>query len=526
MERLERFKALGLSDASLKALREKGFEEPTKIQELAIPILLKGGVDLVAQAQTGTGKTAAFGLPILDMLKRGARHVQALVLVPTRELALQVSEEINSLRGERDFHIAPIYGGQSINQQLRMLRKGVDVVVGTPGRVLDHIGRASLKLDSVSFLVLDEADEMLNMGFIEDVEEIIKNTGSDKRLLLFSATMPDRILSLAQRYMGKSEFIKVDTEGLTTSLTDQIYFEVAPQDKFEALCRIIDVEKEFYGIVFCRTKLDADSVARKLIGRGYDAAALHGDISQSGRERILGLFRRQKINILVATDVAARGIDISDLTHVINYSMPQDAESYVHRIGRTGRAGKEGTAITFITPDEYRRLIYIKKATKTDIRRERLPGIEEVLNLRKTRIKDEISALVEGSPNGAFLSLAREILKDFDAEKVVAALLKHSFKDEALDGGSGDAKGSLIDTKGTTRLFVAMGKADGMTPRKLASFIEKKAGIDTRRIRDVQVLEKFSFISVPFEDAEAILSITKEGEKGSRPVFERAKSLI
>ena len=326
MEKLEKFRILGLSENTLHALAKKGFEEPTPIQQKTIPILLKGEVDIIGQAQTGTGKTAAFGLPILEGIKEKSKNVQALILVPTRELAIQVSEELNSFKGEKRLQIVPIYGGQSIEEQLRRLKKGVDVVVGTPGRILDHLKRKSLKLESIAYLVLDEADEMLNMGFIDDVEKIIKNTGSQKRMLLFSATMPEKIISIAKKYMRNYEMIGVKKEQLTTNLTDQIYFEVAHSDKFDALCRIIDFEHEFYGLIFCRTKIDVDTIANKLMERGYDAEALHGDISQNQRELILNKFRKQRINILVATDVAARGIDIQNLTHVINYSLPQDPE--------------------------------------------------------------------------------------------------------------------------------------------------------------------------------------------------------
>ena len=253
---LEKFKALGLSENALKALRQKGFEEPTQIQEQTIPLLLQGDIDVVGQAQTGTGKTAAFGLPLIEKLNERGKKVQALILVPTRELAVQVAEEINSLKGKKHLGIIAIYGGQSMDQQLRRLHKGVDIVVGTPGRIKDHLGRGSLELKSISYAVLDEADEMLNMGFIDDVEEILKYTNTQKRMLLFSATMPERIVQLAKRYMGKYQVVRVAKEQLTVSLTDQIYFEVAHSDKLEALCRIIDSEPEFYGLVFCRTKVD------------------------------------------------------------------------------------------------------------------------------------------------------------------------------------------------------------------------------------------------------------------------------
>ena len=280
------FNDLGLSEKVLDAINKKGFEEPTAIQAMTIPVMLRDDTNIIAQAQTGTGKTAAFGLPLIEMINTDSKAVQALILTPTRELAIQVSEEINSLKGKKNIRIVPIYGGQSIDEQLRRLKKGVHIVVGTPGRVIDHLNRRTLKIGGIEHLILDEADEMLNMGFIEDMEEIMKHTNPDKRTLLFSATMPKRITDLARKYMDGYELLKVK-EQLTTNLTEQIYFEVKASDKFEALCRIIDIEDDFYGLVFCRTKMDVDSVSSHLVDRGYDAEAIHGDISQAQRERTL-----------------------------------------------------------------------------------------------------------------------------------------------------------------------------------------------------------------------------------------------
>ena len=370
MTQLEEFRALGLSDDMLAAIRTKGFETPSPIQKLVIPELLDSqkSNDMIAQAQTGTGKTAAFGLPLLERIhpEKGG-SVQGLILVPTRELALQVSEELLSFNAKRRLSITSIYGGASLSEQLRRLKKGVDIVVGTPGRILDHLRRGTLHLENLKFLVLDEADEMLNMGFIEDIEEILACTNEDRRILLFSATMPERIVWLSKKYMRDTQMIRVPTQEVTTDLTDQIYFEVRDSDKFDALTRIIDVEPEFYGIVFCRTKIGVDEVANRLIERGYAAEGLHGDVSQAQREKILKRFKKKSVNILVATDVAARGIDINNLTHVINYSLPQDTESYVHRIGRTARAGADGTAISFCAPEEREYLAGIEKLNRKKI---------------------------------------------------------------------------------------------------------------------------------------------------------------
>jgi ATP-dependent RNA helicase DeaD len=520
---LEKFRALGLSEVTLDALKKKGFEEPTQIQTQTIPVLLEAQTDVVGQAQTGTGKTAAFGLPIIEKLTEGAGCVQALILTPTRELALQVSEEIDSLKGRKRLGVVAIYGGQSMDQQLRRLRRGVDIVVGTPGRVKDHLGRGSLRLDGLSYVVLDEADEMLNMGFIDDVEEILGYANKDRHMLLFSATMPQRILNLAKKYMGKYKVLKSQNEQLTVSLTEQIYFEVSYSDKLEALCRIIDSESEFYGLIFCRTKVDVDNVSEKLIRRGYDAEGIHGDISQHQRERILGKFKQKQTNVLVATDVAARGIDIISLTHVINYALPQNPESYVHRIGRTGRAGKGGTAVTFVTPDEYRKLSAIKRMTKTDIQKKRIPEVEDVIYSKKMRIKKNLNDIVQSGQDKEYLDFAREILESGDSERVVSSLIKYSLGEELSVRSYGKMKSVSVDNKGTTRLFVAKGKADGISIPKILDMIRKMVDVDTRKIRDISIFDKFSFIAAPFDEAEKILQAFKKDKTRKKPIVERAK---
>ena len=532
MNKLEKFRQLGLSENTLEALKHKGFEEPTPIQEKTIPLLLEGKCDIVGQAQTGTGKTAAFGLPILERIHEGSKTVQALILTPTRELAIQVAEEINSLKGHKKLRVLPVYGGQSIELQLKRLKQGIDIVVGTPGRIIDHINRKTLKLNEISYMVLDEADEMLNMGFIEDVELILAKTNPDKRVLLFSATMPKEILSISKKYMKNYEVISVKKENLTVDLIDQIYFEVRHSNKFEALCRIIDIEEIFYGLVFCRTKVDVDNVANHLVERGYDAGAIHGDMSQSQRENILSKFKRNKINILVATDVAARGIDIENLTHVVNYSSPQDPDSYIHRIGRTGRAGKGGTAITFVTPDEYRKLAFIKRITKADIRKEKIPKVEDIIKAKKLRIKTEIDDLINSETHKKYANIAESLLEENDPLRVVCALLEYAFSDDLDEAGYGkisEGKGygkiseGSVDGKGKTRLFVARGKTSGMDPKKLVDFIRDETRVRPDRIREVKVFENFSFITVPFREAEIILNVFKNKKRGKRSIVEKAK---
>jgi len=520
---MKKFAALGLSPESLEALSAKGFEEPTPIQQACIPLLLKGEKPVVGQAQTGTGKTAAFGLPILDLVDPRQKVIQAIILTPTRELALQITEEMSSYRGKRAHRIVPIYGGQSYTQQISRIQSGGQIVVGTPGRVLDLIGRGKLPLSNVQLFVLDEADEMLNLGFIDDVEEILSHAPDNRRMLLFSATMPQRILKLAHKYMPSYEHIQVKQSPLSENLTDQIYFEVADRDKLEALCRIIDMEPDFYGLIFCRTKLEVDTVARRLIDRGYSAEGIHGDISQAQRERTYHKFKDKSFTILVATDVAARGIDVSNLTHVVNYALPQDPESYVHRIGRTGRAGKKGTAITFITPYEYRKLIAISDRTRNPIRKQNLPKAADVVALKQKRIRDEVSKLLKLGSREAYTELAANLLQDQSPEDVVAALLKLSFEEELDISSYQEIQTASVDRKGKNRLFVAKGKRDGMSKGDLVNFVTKQAGIPSHLIDDVAVFEEFSFITVPFREGERILHAFAAESRGRRPLVTKAR---
>ncbi len=521
---MENFKKLGLSSNTIDSLKRKGYEEPTPIQEKIIPLLLDKEKDLIGQAQTGTGKTAAFGLPLIEKLSCENKDVQAIILTPTRELAIQVAEEINSLKGKKRINIAPIYGGQSIELQLRKLKKGVQIVVGTPGRIMDHLNRGTLKIDRLSYFILDEADEMLNMGFFEDIEEIIKYTNEDKKVWLFSATIPDRILKLAKNYMKDYEFVRVSKEQLATELTDQIYFEVNGTDKFEALCRIIDVEADFYGLVFCRTKVKVEEVANRMIDRGYEAEALHGDISQHQRERILSKFKNRRISVLIATDVAARGLDINDLTHVINYSFPEDPNFYVHRIGRTGRAGKEGTAITFVTPAEYRRLSYIKKISKSSIRKEKLPEITDIINAKIDRLKLDLSDIIESKISKEYMKIAENLIEEHSPIETIASLLKYSFNGEFDESSYNKIKEVSLDKHGKTRLFVALGKSAKMDTKKLVDFILSKTKLKSINIKDIKIFDNFSFLTVPFEEAEIILKYFSKHKRGKRPLVDKAKA--
>lgn len=557
------FNEFGFSEELLQAIELKGFEEPTEIQKKIIPLILENKIDLIGQAQTGTGKTAAFALPIIEHLQAKAGHLQALVLVPTRELAIQVSEEFNSLRGHKNIHAAPIYGGQSYDTQFRHLKKGVDVIIGTPGRVLDHLNRKSFSIDKISFAVLDEADEMLNMGFIEDIEDILSRTPAERRTLLFSATMPERIMTLAKKYMGKREVIRTKKSGQITELTDQIYYEVKESDKLDALCRIIDTTQEFFGLVFCRTKNDVDFVTSKLADRDYDVEGLHGDITQNIREKILNKFRNKKINVLIATDVAARGLDIDELTHVINYALPQDAESYLHRIGRTGRAGKEGTAITFITPEEHRKLMYIKNFTHTDIRKQRIPKVKDVINFKREKIITELKSMIENSVTEEYINIANDLLEGNDPENIIAALIKNFYQNELEEknyaeirdlfesqkqnrdmrqsgniqnkqrnkrqferrGDRFSGKNRYEGDRGKARMFLALGKKDDLTPHALLDLLKKKAKVAGEKVTGIHINDSYSFFNVAPNEAAVILDKLNSKDKKKRPLVERAKPL-
>ena len=499
------FSALGLSEEMLAAVQAKGFETPTSIQRLTIPRLLSGENDIIAQSQTGTGKTAAFGLPILQQIEPSKEGVQSIILVPTRELAVQAAEELLSYNRERRLSITAIYGGAAMSEQLRRLSRGVDIVVGTPGRVLDHIRRGTLKLDKVRFLVLDEADEMLNMGFVEDVEEIMGHTGEDRRVLLFSATMPERIIRLSEAYMRNTEVLRVESQHLTADLTNQIYFEVREADKFDAMTRIIDIEPDFYGIVFCRTKIGVDEVATRLVAQGYSAEGLHGDVSQAQREKILRKFRDKAVNILVATDVAARGIDVSNLSHVINYSLPQDSESYVHRIGRTGRAGNQGTAITFISGAELRRFNWMMRDIKADIKRETLPSPQDIVAMKRAKIKDDLQEIVANESYGDYADIAAELLESYAPDVALGALLRLAFRSELDQSNYPEIRSFSVDRKGKARLFLALGGRDGYTARRIVEMLKRKCGLRDKNIDDVRVFENYSLVSVPFSDAEAVV---------------------
>jgi len=532
------FGDIQLSKKLLLAVSDMGFEEPSPIQSQTIPLVLEGK-DVIGQAQTGTGKTAAFGIPTIEKIVDGSRHIQALVLTPTRELAIQIAEEFNKIGKYKRVKTLPIYGGQSIDRQIRALHAGVQIVVGTPGRLLDHLRRNTMKLSEVRILILDEADEMLDMGFVEDIETIMKNiTHEDRQTLLFSATMPAPIAKLAGKYMRDPQKISISRENLTVPLIDQVYYET--REKFEGLCRVLDIEETGKLIIFCRTKKGVDDLVASMQARAYMAGGLHGDLSQAQRDRVMKKFKDGKLEILVATDVAARGIDIDDITHVVNYDIPQDHESYVHRIGRTGRAGKKGVAVTFIEPREYRQLKLIERLAKTKIVRRDLPSSADILERQREIIKERLIKTLSNNKFADYHTIVSDVAADgsYDIVDVAAAALKLSvegFKEkEEVENISNTNSSNNVSSAarlentggsaGMVRLFINIGRSQKIRPEDIVRAFATEADIPGNVIGVINIYDRFTFVEVPEDVAERVLAVMhKNTVKGYKINVEPAK---
>ncbi len=502
----EMFGQLELDKKIVSALTAMGFEEPSPIQAATIPLVLEGH-DVIGQAQTGTGKTAAFGIPLVQSIT-DFRHIQALIMTPTRELAIQVAEEVGKIGRLRRVRALPVYGGQPIERQIRALKNNVQIVIGTPGRLIDHINRGTIHLEHIKFLVLDEADEMLDMGFVDDMEEIMRSLPSERQTLLFSATMPRPILSLTKKYMKAPKNVAVSREELTVPLIEQYYYET--KDKVEGLCRLLDTEIDGKLIIFCRTKKGVDDLSIALSSRGYMAEGLHGDLSQNQRDRVMRKFREGSIDILIATDVAARGIDIDNITHVVNFDIPQDPESYVHRIGRTGRAGNTGVAMTFITPREFRQLKLIERMAKTKIQRRQLPTAANVIERQRDQIISKMQTVLELSAYHDYLPIAESLLEDYSAEDIAAAALKLMQEGpRALEAPQEDILSKDLSNTGgrpgMVRLFMNVGRSQKITVKDIVSTVAIEADIPARDIGLINIYDKFSFVEVPEDVAEKVI---------------------
>jgi ATP-dependent RNA helicase DeaD len=428
MEALITFQELGLSKELMNAIRRMGFEQATPIQAETIPLSLQNK-DVIGQAQTGTGKTAAFGIPLIEKIDINSEMIQAIVVAPTRELAIQVSEELYKIGATKRVRVLPIYGGQDIERQIRALKKRPHVIVGTPGRIIDHINRKTLHLQHVHTVVLDEADEMLNMGFVDDIEAILSQVPTERQTLLFSATMPEPIRRIAEQFMNNPHLVKVKAKEMTVPNIEQYYLEIHEKKKFDTLTRLLDIQAPELAIVFGRTKRRVDELAEALNLRGYAAEGIHGDLSQAKRLSVLRKFKEGSIEVLVATDVAARGLDISGVTHVYNFDIPQDPESYVHRIGRTGRAGKTGMAMTFVTPREIGQLHNIERTTKRKMERMKPPTLDEALEGQQRIAIEKLLATVEKENLSFYKRAAEELLEEHDSVSLLAAAIKMMTKE-------------------------------------------------------------------------------------------------
>lgn len=563
MEKTISFSDFPLKETLLTAIEDRGFTTPTEIQAAAVPLLAQNDVDFVGQAQTGTGKTAAFSLPLLNKISVDDRNIQAIVLSPTRELANQICEEMRKFSVHARIGITSVYGGTSIDGQIRTIKKQrPQVIIGTPGRVLDLINRKVLDLKNAKIAVLDEADEMLDMGFIDDVKTILSNvTCEQKNTWMFSATMPPAILDLIKNYLKEPEVIKIKKSTLSNENITQKYYVVGYRDMNEAVCRILDSLEDYYGIIFCRTKIDAKNLTDELNMRGFPTDSLHGDMDQKHRDMTMKKFKEKVVKLLVCTDVAARGIDVDHLTHVINYGLPQDLESYVHRIGRTGRAGQKGVAMSIIEPSELYKLRQVERMTKAQVYAEKIPSVELIKDAIVRRSLSKFEEVIEALESNDTVDKSFDVFKSefdhLDNEQILKVMYSYIFKDSmeklnqkpsidarSRERGSRNERGNSqqggFERRGTAplqdhvRFFVNIGRNDGVTLKGLLGEISNGMRIEERKIRNVSLKERFSFIEVPVHYQDQFLNsrnmvvnnrevrfeVTKNGEQdfgGPRP---------
>ena len=508
-----RFDEMELMAPILRATKEMGFEEMTPIQTGAIPVVLEGK-DIIGQAQTGTGKTAAFGIPMLQKINPKSRALQGLILCPTRELAIQVAEEIRKLAAFLSgIRVLPIYGGQDISKQIRSLKGGVQIVIGTPGRVMDHMRRHTLKVDHVNMIALDEADEMLNMGFREDIELILNELPEERQTLLFSATMPKPIMDIAKKYQKDATLVKVVKKELTVPKIEQYYYEVRPKNKLEVLTRLLDMYDPKLSLVFCNTKKQVDELVSALQLRGYFAEGLHGDLKQQQRDRVMASFRNGKTDILVATDVAARGIDVDDVEAVFNFDVPQDEEYYVHRIGRTGRAGRTGMAHTLVVGREIYKLKDIMRYCKTKIYVRPVPSINDVSVIKAEKILSQVDEIIAKTDLKQMMEIVETRVNEseYTSLEVAAAFLKMMMGDVAA-GSEEDYEEEFGDTgakAGMVRLFINLGKKQKVRPGDIVGAIAGETGMSGKLIGTIDMYDKYTFVEVPREYAAEVIDVMK-----------------
>ena len=520
------FEEMCLDTRIMRAIAEMGFEQPSPIQAQSIPIAVEGK-DMIGQARTGTGKTASFGIPMLQRINPKDKNLQAIVLCPTRELAIQSANEIRKLaKFLHGIKVLPIYGGQEISKQIRSLKGGVQIVIGTPGRVMDHLRRHTLKPQTVDIVVLDEADEMLNMGFREDIETILGQLPEERQTMLFSATMPKPILEIAKRYLHEPEIVKVIQKELTVPKIEQYYYEVNPRKKNEVLSRLLDMYDPSLSLVFCNTKRKVDELVADLKGRGYFAEGLHGDMKQSQRDRVMNGFRNGRTDILVATDVAARGID--DVEAVFNYDVPQDDEYYVHRIGRTGRAGREGRAFTLVVGKEIYKLKDIQRYCKTKIRRQPIPSVNDVAAIKVEKLLEQAGELIATDGLGRMMDLLEEYLdgSDYSATEMAAALLAMQLGETSTQTLPKEEFGDTGAEPGMVRMFMNIGKKDRVRIGDILGAVAGESGMEGALVGTIDMYDNFSFVEVPQEYAAAVLEAMNHSKiKGRRVNMEPAKNV-
>lgn len=556
-----RFDELQLDERIVRAVTDMGFEAASPIQAQAIPVQLEG-LDIIGQAQTGTGKTAAFGIPLLQKIDPDSKKLQAIALCPTRELAIQVAEEIRRLaKYMHGIKVLPIYGGQDIVRQIRGLKDGTQIVIGTPGRVMDHMRRKTIRCDHVHTVIMDEADEMLNMGFLEDMETILSQLPEERQTVMFSATMPPAIQEIARKFQKDPVNVKVVKKELTVPKVTQYYYEVKPKTKVEVMCRLLDMYAPKLSVAFCNTKKQVDELVQELQGRGYFAEGLHGDLKQEQRDRVMNSFRNGATEILVATDVAARGIDVDDVEAVFNYDIPQDDEYYVHRIGRTGRAGRDGIAFSFVVGREVYKLRDIQRYCKTRIIPQAIPSLDDITEIKAEKIMDQVKETINNVDLAKMIQVIEQKLveEDYTAMDVAAALLKIAMGEEnediaesghlapsldeldrygrdnrsrggrnngRRDGGRGSRGGrDERNGNGMARLFINIGKNQNVRPGDILGAIAGESGIPGRMVGSIDMYDKYTFVEVPEENAESVLKAMKNAKiKGKNIRMEVAGS--
>ena len=522
-----RFEELDLLPQIQRAVKEMGFEEASPIQAKAIPVVLSGK-DMIGQAQTGTGKTASFGIPLLQKIDPKNKHLQAIVLCPTRELAIQVAEEIRRLaKFMHGIKILPIYGGQDIVKQIRSLKSGTQVMIGTPGRVMDHMRRKTVKLDHVNMMVLDEADEMLNMGFREDIETILSGIPEERQTVLFSATMPKPIMDIAKKFQKDTQIVKVVKKELTVPKVEQYYYEVRPKNKSEVLSRLLDIYAPKLSVVFCNTKRGVDTLVEDLKGRGYFAEGLHGDMKQQQRDRVMNRFRNGKTDILVATDVAARGIDVDDVEAVFNYDIPQDDEYYVHRIGRTGRAGRTGIAFNFVVGKEVYKLRDIQRYCKTKIVAKKVPSLNDVVDTKVEKILGRLDDIIQNEDLSKMIDLIEEKVneEEYTSLDVAAAFLYAAMGENRQTEEAVADFGDTGAEEGMVRLFINIGKKQNIRPGDILGAIAGETGMPGKLIGTIDMFDKYTFVEVPREYAHEVIEVMKSSKiKGKNVNIEPANA--